>query len=174
MSHAQILLASGDAAGAAQSYERALEVRLPLLGPAHPGIAEIEVPLAAFESPLRAYKISKRFDIDISAVFVAARVRLEHDTVRDVRFVFGGMAAVVKRAAAAERAVLGHAWNDATVARASAALAQDFKPLTDLRASAGYRLTVAGNLLRRFWLETRTRDALPPHAVTVWAREPVA
>jgi xanthine dehydrogenase small subunit len=133
-------------------------------------VQALEVPLAAFESPLRAYKISKRFDSDISAVFVAARIRVERDTVRDVRLVFGGMAAVVKRAPAAERAVIGQSWNEATVERAAAALAQDFKPLTDLRASAPYRLTVAGNLLRRFWLETRTRDALPPHAVTVWAR----
>jgi len=93
--------------------------------------------------------------------------------VRDVRFVFGGMAAIVKRAPAAERAVLGKAWTEEAVERASAALAQDFKPLTDLRASAAYRLTVAGNLLRRFWLETRTRDALPPHALTVWARQEV-
>jgi xanthine dehydrogenase small subunit len=133
-------------------------------------VQAIELPLAAFESPLRAYKISKRFDSDISALFVACRVRLERDTVRDVRFVFGGMAAIVKRAPAAERAVLNQSWNEATVQRAAAALALDFKPLTDLRASAQYRLTVAGNLLRRFWLETRTRDALPPHAVTVWAR----
>ncbi|MCW5656639.1 MAG: xanthine dehydrogenase small subunit [Burkholderiaceae bacterium] len=133
-------------------------------------VQAIEVPLSAFESPLRAYKISKRFDSDISAVFVAARVRLDGDVVRDVRFVFGGMAATVKRAPAAERAVLGQSWNEAAVERAAAALAQDFQPLTDLRASAHYRLRVAGNLLRRFWLETRTRDALPPHAVTVWAR----
>jgi xanthine dehydrogenase small subunit len=136
-------------------------------------VQAVEVPLPAFESPLRAYKISKRFDSDISAVFVAARVRLERDVVRDVRFVFGGMAAIVKRAPSAERAVVNQAWSEATVERAAVALAQDFKPLTDLRASASYRLTVAGNLLRRFWLETRTRDALPPHAVTVWARAAV-
>jgi xanthine dehydrogenase small subunit len=133
-------------------------------------VQAIELPLAAFDAPLRAYKISKRFDSDISALFVACRVRLDGDTVRDARFVFGGMAAIVKRAPAAERAVLNQTWNESTVARASAALAQDFKPLTDLRASAGYRLKVAGNLLRRFWLETRTRDPLPPHAITVWAR----
>jgi len=136
-------------------------------------VQAIEVPLAAFDAPLRAYKISKRFDSDISAVFVVCRARIERDVVRDVRFVFGGMAAIVKRAPAAERAVLGKAWTEEAVERASAALAQDFKPLTDLRASAAYRLTVAGNLLRRFWLETRTRDALPPHALTVWARQEV-
>ena len=136
-------------------------------------VQAIEVPLSAFDRSLRAYKISKRFDSDISAVFVACRVRLEGDRVSDARFVFGGMAAIVKRAAAVERAVIGQRWDDATVQRAAAALASDFKPLTDLRASAAYRQRVAANLLRRFWLETRTRDALPPHAVTVWAREGV-
>ncbi|MBE0548798.1 MAG: xanthine dehydrogenase small subunit, partial [Rubrivivax sp.] len=54
---------------------------------------------------------------------------------------------------------------------AMAALANDYAPLTDLRASAGYRLQVAQNLLRRFWLETRPVDPLPEGAVSVWARE---
>ncbi len=166
---AQIVLRKGDAVRRLPLAEFYVDYMVNRLEPGE-FVQALEVPLAAFESPLRAYKISKRFDSDISAVFVAARIRLERDTVRDVRLVFGGMAAVVKRAAAAERAVIGQSWNEATVERAAAALAQDFKPLTDLRASAPYRLTVAGNLLRRFWLETRTRDALPPHAVTVWAR----
>jgi xanthine dehydrogenase small subunit len=166
---AQVVLRKGDALRRMPLADFYVDYMVNRLEPGE-FVQAIEVPLAAFESPLRAYKISKRFDSDISALFVAARVRLERDTVRDVRFVFGGMAAVVKRAAAAERAVLGQPWNEATVQRAAAALQQDFKPLSDLRASANYRLTVAGNLLRRFWLETRTRDALPPHAITVWAR----
>jgi xanthine dehydrogenase small subunit len=166
---AQVVLRKGDALRRMPLADFYVDYMVNRLEPGE-FVQAIEVPLAAFESPLRAYKISKRFDSDISALFVAARVRLERDTVRDVRFVFGGMAAVVKRAAAAERATLGQPWNEATVQRAAAALQQDFKPLSDLRASANYRLTVAGNLLRRFWLETRTRDALPPHAITVWAR----
>jgi xanthine dehydrogenase small subunit len=169
---AQVVLRQGDRVRRMPLAEFYVDYMVNRLEPGE-FVQAIELPLAAFESPLRAYKISKRFDSDISAVFVACRVRLERDVVRDVRFVFGGMAAIVKRASSAERSVLGHTWNEATIERAAAALAQDFKPLTDLRASAGYRLTVAGNLLRRFWLETRTRDALPPHAVTVWARENV-
>ena len=166
---AQVVLRKGDVVRRLPLAEFYIDYMVNRLEPGE-FVQALEVPLAAFQSPLRAYKISKRFDSDISAVFVAARIRLERDTVRDARFVFGGMAAVVKRAPTAERAVIGQSWNEATVERAAAALAQDFKPLTDLRASAPYRLTVAGNLLRRFWLETRTRDALPPHAVTVWAR----
>jgi xanthine dehydrogenase small subunit len=134
-------------------------------------VQAIEVPLAAFHPTLRAYKISKRFDSDISAVFAALRIHLDGERVSDARLVFGGMAAIVKRAAETERALIGQRWDEASVQRASAALAADFKPLSDLRASAAYRLAVAGGLLRRFWLETRPRDALAPHAVSVWARE---
>ena len=84
-------------------------------------------------------------------------IELDGDTVREVRLAYGGMAAIVKRAAAAEAALLGKTWSPDNVARAQAALAQDFKPLSDMRASATYRLQVAQNLLQRFWLETRPR-----------------
>ena len=58
------------------------------------------------------------------------------------------------------------------VARAQTALAQDFKPLSDMRASAAYRMQVAQNLLLRFWLETRPVDALPASALSVWSSMP--
>ncbi|HET7528274.1 MAG TPA: xanthine dehydrogenase small subunit, partial [Burkholderiaceae bacterium] len=136
-------------------------------------VQAIEVPLAAFDPTLRAYKISKRFDSDISGVFGAFRVRLDGERVADVRLVFGGMAATVKRATATERALLGQRWDDASVQRAISALATDFPPLSDLRASAAHRRAVCGGLLLRYWLETRAHDALPPRALSVWARETV-
>ncbi|MCA0243007.1 MAG: xanthine dehydrogenase small subunit [Proteobacteria bacterium] len=123
------------------------------------------------QTALRAYKISKRFDSDISALCAALAIDLDGDTVRAARLAFGGLAATVKRAAQAEAALQGRPWTEATLQAATAALAQDFQPLSDLRASAGYRLQVAGNLLRRFWLETRRDAPLPAAAVTVWARE---
>jgi xanthine dehydrogenase small subunit len=131
----------------------------------------IEVPLAHADEPLRAYKISKRFDSDISAVLGAFRIALDGERVRDVRLAFGGMAAIVKRAANAEAALRGQPWNEAGVEAAARALGSDFKPLTDMRASAAYRLEVSRNLLRRFWLETRLADPLPAAAVSVWARD---
>ena len=88
--------------------------------------------------------------------------------VREARFAFGGMAAIVKRAAGAEAAVMGQRWSQETVAAAQAALAEEFTPLTDMRASAAYRLQVAQNLLQRFWLETRSGDALPAAQTNVW------
>jgi xanthine dehydrogenase small subunit len=120
---------------------------------------------------VRAYKISKRFDCDISAVCAGLSIVLDGERVARARFAFGGMAATVKHAALAEAAVTGQPWTEATLNAAVGALAQDFKPLTDMRASAAYRLQVAQNLLRRFWLETRPVDPLPESAVSVFARE---
>jgi len=120
---------------------------------------------------VRAYKISKRFDCDISAVCAGLALQLDGGAVKTARFAFGGMAATVRRAALAEAAVLGQPWTQATVDAAMAALAQDFKPLTDMRASAGYRLQVAQNLLQRLWLETRPEAPLAESAVSVWSRE---
>jgi len=136
-------------------------------------VQALRVPLDP--APLvRAYKISKRFDSDISAVCAGLAIELDAGappTVSAARFAFGGMAATVRRAAAAEAAVVGRPWNEATVQAAAAALAQDFEPLSDMRASAGYRLRVAANLLQRLWLETRADDPLPEHAISVWSRE---
>jgi xanthine dehydrogenase small subunit len=79
----------------------------------------------------------------------------------------------VRRAAQAEAALLGHPWSEAPLQAAMAALALDFKPLSDMRASGTYRLQVAQNLLKRFWFETRPQGPLPEHAVSVWSREEV-
>ncbi len=125
---------------------------------------------------VRAYKISKRFDCDISALCAALALGLDASgIVRSARFAFGGMAATVKRAAAAEAAVVGQAWNEAAVAAAQAAIDRDFAPLSDMRASAGYRRQVARNLLRRFWLETRPAAPLGAPETSVWStRAPLA
>jgi xanthine dehydrogenase small subunit len=136
-------------------------------------VRAIEVPAPAF-THVRAYKLSKRFDSDISGLATGLALVLDAaGAVLDARFAFGGMAAVVKRAAAAEAAVRGQPWNEATAEAAAAALARDFQPITDLRASAGYRQRAAANLLRRFWLETRRDAPLAPVQVSVFAREAV-
>ena len=135
-------------------------------------IEALDVPAAAAASELRAYKLSKRYDCDISAVAAGLSITREGDVVSAARFAFGGMAATVKRAAHAEAAVLGQAWTEATVDAAITALAEDFKPLTDMRASAGHRLRVTRNLLRRFWLETRSERALDAGQTSVWSVMP--
>ncbi len=133
-------------------------------------VQAIVVPLAALRRQVRAYKLSKRFDSDISAVAAGLAIALDGEVVREARLAFGGMAATVKRASAAEQAMLGQPWNEATVQRAQEALAHDYTPLTDMRASAGYRLRAARNLLVRFWMETRVEGALGEDSLSVWSR----
>jgi xanthine dehydrogenase small subunit len=123
---------------------------------------------------VQAYKISKRFDCDISALCLGASLGLQGDRIVAPVLAFGGMAAVVQRAAHAEAALAGQPWNATTLAAAQAALAHDFTPLSDMRASAGYRLQAARNLLERLWLQTRPDAPLPEHALSVWAREEAA
>jgi xanthine dehydrogenase small subunit len=116
-------------------------------------IVSVSVPKAREGLLLGSYKVSKRIDQDISAVCVVIALDLERDTVRSVRIACGGMAPIPSRAHAAERALTGRRWSRDTVDAAAAELAADFEPLTDLRASSRYRLEVAANLLRRFYLE---------------------
>jgi xanthine dehydrogenase small subunit len=129
------------------------------------------VPPPAFTA-LRAYKLSKRFDSDISGLACGLAIALDaQGVITAARLAFGGMAAVVKRAAQAEAAMVGQPWSEDTANAAAAALARDFAPITDLRASASYRQRVASNLLRRFWLETRRDAPLLPQQTSVFARE---
>jgi xanthine dehydrogenase small subunit len=120
---------------------------------------------------LQVYKISKRFDCDISAVCAALAIELQGERIVDVRLAFGGMAGTVRRATAAEAALRGGPWDESRLQQAQAALAFDFTPLSDMRASAAYRLQVAQNLLRRFWLQTRAHQPLLESELNVWARE---
>jgi xanthine dehydrogenase small subunit len=100
---------------------------------------------------LRCYKISKRFDQDISAVCGCFNVTVEGGRATSARIAFGGMAGVPKRAAKAEAALIGRDWTAATIEAAAQAMAGDFTPLSDMRASAAYRMQVAQNLLRRYF-----------------------
>jgi xanthine dehydrogenase small subunit len=137
-------------------------------------VQALRVPLAGPPREVRAYKISKRFDCDISALCAAFAIELDGERVRSVRLAFGGMAATVKRAAQTEAALTGQPWTQATVDAAKVVLASEFTPLSDMRASAGYRAQVVQNLLQRFWLETRSTDPLATTETSVWSVMPHA
>lgn len=124
-------------------------------------VAAIRVPLPRAGNIFRTYKLAKRFDQDISAVCAAFSAHLENGILSDVRIAFGGMAATPKRATHAEARLEQQVWNEATLQAAMQALSEDYAPLSDMRASAEYRLQTAQNLLRRFWLETRADKPLP-------------
>ena len=103
---------------------------------------------------LRCYKISKRFDQDISAVCGCFDITVDAGTVTAAKIGFGGMAGVPKHAAAVEAALTGQPWTQETVDTAAQKFADDFTPLSDMRASASYRLEIAQNLLHRYFAET--------------------
>jgi len=101
-----------------------------------------------------SHKWSKRFDQDISGLCSAYRLVLDEGIAQEFRMACGGLAATVRRAPRCEAVVTGAPWNQATIEEACAALAEDFEPITDMRASADMRRLAAQNLLRRFFLET--------------------
>ncbi|MEB0138846.1 MULTISPECIES: xanthine dehydrogenase small subunit [unclassified Undibacterium] len=134
-------------------------------------VAALRIPLPQPGQIFRVYKLAKRFDQDISALCAAFSAHLEGEQLSQVRIACGGMAATPKRATHAEAQLQGQAWDETNLCAAMKALAQDYAPLSDLRASADYRMQAAGNLLRRWWLETRPQAPLPAHEVNAFAAE---
>ena len=118
-------------------------------------LAWIKVPRPTASELLKVYKISKRFDDDISAVCLAIRLDIDGGQVKTAAIGAGGVAATPARARRTEAALVGHPWSEDTVMAAMDTLRQEFQPISDMRASASYRVAVLGNLLRRFWLESR-------------------
>jgi len=117
-------------------------------------VESVKVPLRDPHCLVASYKLSKRVDQDISAVCSAYAIKLDGNKIASVRIAHGGMAATSRRAYQAEQALLGREWSEATVAAAMQALDEDYKPMTDMRASDEYRRTSARNLLYRFYLES--------------------
>ncbi|RRH75855.1 xanthine dehydrogenase small subunit [Falsigemmobacter faecalis] len=113
----------------------------------------IEIPKQA--DTLRVAKLSKRFDQDISAVLGAFNLVTEAGVIASARIAFGGMAGTPKRAGATEAALIGRALSDETLRAAQAALETDFTPLSDMRASAAYRMEGAKGMLARVFAEAR-------------------
>jgi len=118
-------------------------------------LAWIKVPRPTAGETFKAYKISKRFDDDISAVCLAIQMTVTDGVVAQVSIGAGGVAATPARARQTESALRGQPWTPDAVKAAVAALRAEFQPISDMRASAAYRQAVLGNLLQRFWLESQ-------------------
>jgi xanthine dehydrogenase small subunit len=117
-------------------------------------LAWIVVPRPASGEWLGAYKVSKRQEDDISAVCLALQLQVQGGHISAARIGAGGVAATPARAVKTEAALIGQPWNEATLQAAQGAIADEFSPLSDLRASADYRRQILGQLLRRAWLES--------------------
>ena len=132
-------------------------------------VAALRVPLPRAGVQFRTYKLAKRFDQDISAVCAAFAFELDGERIVDARIAFGGMAATPQRAAQTETFLRNQAWTEENLVIAMGLLADDYAPLSDMRASNSYRMTTAQNLLRRFWLETRRSAPLLRTALNAYA-----
>lgn len=117
-------------------------------------VASVDVPEPKADQQFKNYKLSKRFDQDISALCGAFSLELEENKVQDIRICFGGMAGTPARAIKAEAALRGQQWNDANIQAAMQQMKDDYKPMSDMRASSEYRMIAAQNLLRKFYIET--------------------
>jgi len=117
-------------------------------------IQAIEIPKLKDGTSFTTYKLSKRFDQDISTVIGAYCLRVEDGKVADLRAAYGGMAATTARAQHVEAALIGKPWTAESLHGIDALIAQDFKPMTDHRGTDAYRLRAAANLIRRLQVET--------------------
>jgi len=127
-------------------------------------VETVRLPLNSSDTIFRAYKISKRFDQDISALCAAFNLVLDGDVVKDIRICFGGMAGTPQRAKNTEKALIGKVWTAENIQTALHVMREDYAPMSDMRASENYRMLTAQNLLRKFHIET-TEPTIPTRLV---------
>ncbi len=121
-------------------------------------ITSITVPAVEEGTLVRSYKVSRRWDVDIATTSAAFAVRTDPGGIVNAAVLaYGGMAATPKRARRTESYLVGKPWDRPTVEQAMHVLDGDFTPLSDVRGGAGYRSTLARNLLLRFWHESQTQ-----------------
>ena len=119
-------------------------------------IKEIKIPI--FKNCIfKCYKVSKRFDDDISSVFVAFLLNLKKNLIIDINIAFGGMAATPKLASKTQKFLIGKEFNYNNINKSKKIIKNDFSPLSDMRASSHYRHIVSQNLLERFYLEVKNK-----------------
>ena len=150
---AQVVLHSNRGARAMAVEDFILGYRKTALA-ANEVISTIRIPALPKDESFAAYKLSRRFDQDISTVVAAFRLRHDEQKIARLHAVYGGMAATVARARSVEDALAGKAWSAESLAGLDVLIARDFSPMTDQRGTANYRLRAAFNLLRRFQIES--------------------
>jgi xanthine dehydrogenase small subunit len=116
-------------------------------------ITSIFLPKPEKNEIIKSYKISKRKDLDISTVSLSCRLVLNKDKVKEIILAYGGMAETTKRAKKTEEFLTGKEWNRNTIEAAMKILQDEFKPISDARASAEFRKIASSNLLMKMFIE---------------------
>ena len=122
-------------------------------------IDSIRIPLFP-KNIFKAYKISKRFDDDISSVCASFNLELKNKIIKSIKVAYGGMASIPKRAKFCEKILLNSSITEKTIIEAKEALEKDFKPISDMRASKNYRMKIAKNLLMKCFIEININKLL--------------
>ena len=122
-------------------------------------IHSIRIPL--FENNIfKAYKVSKRFDDDISSVCAAFNLEIVKNKIQNIRIAYGGMAAIPKRAIYCEKVLLNSFITEKIIHKAKKALEKDFKPISDMRAGGLYRMEIAKNLIEKCCVEIKQKKLI--------------
>ena len=122
-------------------------------------IHSIRIPIYK-NNKFKAYKVSKRFDDDISSVCGAFNLKIIKNKVENARIAYGGMASTPKRAFACEKILLNSLITDVLIYKAQDALEKDFAPISDMRASGSYRMEIAKNLLKKCFEEINQKKVI--------------
>ena len=115
-------------------------------------IDSIRIPIFP-KNIFKAYKVSKRFDDDISSVCASFNIEIANKKIKNIRIAYGGMASIPKRAKHCEKLLLHSPITEQVINKAQESLKKDFKPISDMRAGRQYRMEVAKNLLHKCFLE---------------------
>ena len=126
-------------------------------------IHSIRIPILK-KNIFKAYKVSKRFDDDISSVCASFNLEISNQLIKNIRIAYGGMAAIPKRAIHCEKILLNSPITEKIIYKAKDTLDKDFKPISDMRASGKYRMKVAKNLLDKFFLEITKNKLIRLHS----------
>ena len=122
-------------------------------------IESVRIPLFP-KNIFKAYKISKRFDDDISSICASFNLEIKNRKIKNIIIAYGGMSSIPKRAKYCEKALTNSQITDQIIEKAKKALEEDFSPISDTRASSKYRMMVAKNLLNKFFLEVTSKKLI--------------
>ena len=122
-------------------------------------IYSIKIPFNK-DNIFKAYKISKRFDDDISSVCGSFSFSIKKNKITKAVIAYGGMSEIPKRASAIEKKLINSDFSENTFNKALYLIDRDFSPIDDMRASRNYRLTVAKNLLLKAFHEINNKKMI--------------
>ena len=116
-------------------------------------ITSVFIPKPDKDVIVKSFKLSKRKDMDISTVSLSYRLVMDKEKVKEIILAYGGMAETTKRAKKTEEYLTGKEWSRNTIEEAMNILQEEFKPISDARASAEFRKIACRNLLLKLFLE---------------------